>query len=78
MIYLFLSIALACTPQDKFKIKCEDYCWIDRRVKVYQIVNGKCHCSEEVDLEKELIFVPKNGGTFKERRPILQYSVELE
>lgn len=78
MIYLLLSIAVACTPQDKFKIKCEDYCWIDQRVKESFVKNNKCYCGVEVDLEKELLFVPKNGGSYKDRRPVLQYSVELE
>jgi hypothetical protein len=78
MIYLFLSIALACAPQDKFKIKCEDYCWIDQKVKESFVKNNKCYCGVEVDLEKELLFVPKNGGIFREKRKVIHYSVESE
>jgi hypothetical protein len=78
MIYLLLSLALACTPQEKFKTKCEDYCWIDQRLDKSLVLNNKCYCGVPVDLDKELNFVPKIGSTFKDKNHIYTYSVSVE
>lgn len=78
MIYLFLSTALACTPAQEFAISCRNYCFMSWNVKTFQVIKGKCHCSIEEDIERQLNFVPSNGSTYKEKKPLIHYSVELE
>lgn len=57
VIYLLLISALACSPEEKFLIKCQDYCWIDQGLDAF-IRDKKCYCGSEVDLTKHLNKVP--------------------
>lgn len=57
MIILLISYALACSPEEKFLIKCQDYCWIDQGLEAF-IRDNKCFCGSEVDLTKHLNKVP--------------------
>ena len=69
MIYLFLTLALAC--DDKI---CDTICKRDGDQKGI-IVNGHCGCWNKNDY-KPLIKVPKQGAVFKDKRTIYQYTVE--
>ncbi len=71
MIFLFALLASACTPEQKFAISCENYCWMSWNVKVYQVVKGKCHCSIPEDIETKLNLVPvvPRGKSEEKRKP---------
>lgn len=70
MIYLLLSIALACEDQI-----CDRMCQRDGDKRGI-VVDGVCGCWNPT--YKVQIKVPKGGGSHKDKRPLLQYSVELE
>jgi hypothetical protein len=57
MLVILINFALACSPQEVFKIKCQDYCWIDQGLPAF-IRDNKCYCGNEVDLSKQLNKVP--------------------
>lgn len=58
MIYLFFSIAMACTSSQEFSIRCKERCSL--KGKDFVVKNDKCGCIDLEEVGKEVFIVNTN------------------